>query len=413
MKFSIGIVSLAVLGTALAMGQAASAQNVKVAVIENLSGPGSATNRLYAVGVKTGVALVNETGGWKGEPLQYMEYDAQGQTSVAADKVRAAIADGATVVISGGSSAVVGQIVEDIRKHNLRNPGQRVVFMNVGAEAAEFTGEKCNFYSFKYAMNAEIRVKALVAAMKAANALGDKVFSIDQNYSWGKDMEAAVVKYAEPGGYTVVDKVLHDVSKIQDFSPYVARIKSSGATTVITGNWGSDLILLVKGIASAGLKVQMGSTFLELPGTLSSAGDAALGYFVADYYIPEAGGDKARDLYDRYKAKAGAAPSTSEVKSVMLMQMLQAALADLPPGKVDATKLALSLEKAKIQTPVGEIGMRPDDHQASVPLVVSVVSKDAKFKVDGTDMGLKPVKVIAGPEAISATQASCKMERPS
>ena len=57
--------------------------------------------------------------------------------------------------------------------------------------------------------------------------------------------------------------------------------------------------------------------------------------------------------------------------------------------------------------------MRPDDHQASVPLVVSVVSKDAKFKVDGTDMGLKPVKVIAGPEAISATQASCKMERPS
>ena len=119
---------------------------------------------------------------------------------------------------------------------------------------------------------------------------------------------------------------------------------------MITGNWGSDLILLVKGIASAGLKVQMGSTFLELPGTLSSAGDAALGYFVADYYIPEAGGDKARDLYDRYKAKAGAAPSTSEVKSVMLMQMLQAALADLPPGKVDATKLALSLEKAKIQT---------------------------------------------------------------
>lgn len=413
MKITKAMVSLAALGSVLSIAQAASAQIMKVAVIENLSGPGSATNRLYAVGVKTGVALVNDAGGWKGQPLQYMEYDAQGSTSVAADKVRAAISDGANVLVSGGSSAVVGQIVEDVRKHNLRNPDHRVVFMNVGAEAAEFTGEKCNFYTFKYAMNAEIRVKALVAAMKSANELGDKVFSINQNYSWGKDMEAAISKYAGPTGYTVVDKVLHDVSKIQDFSPYVARIKSSNATTVISGNWGSDLILLVKGIASAGLKVKMGTTFLELPGTLSSAGDAALGYFVADYYIPEAGGPAARDLYERYKTKAGAAPSTSEVKAVMLIQMLQAALNSMPSGKVDATTLALALEKAKIQTPVGEITMRADDHQAAVPLVVSIVAKDAQFKLDGTDMGLKPVKVIPGAEAISAPQASCKMDRPS
>ena len=391
----------------------ASAQ-LKVAVIENLSGPGSATNRLYAVGMKNGLALVNQAGGWKGQPIEYLEYDSQGSTSVAADKVRAAISDGAQILVSGGSSAVAGQIVEDVRKQNLRNPDRRVIFMNVGAEAAEFTGEKCNFYSFKYAMNAEIRVKALVTAMKAAGALGDRVFSINQNYSWGKDMEAAIGKYAAPMGYTVVDKVLHDVSKIQDFSPYVARIKSSNASTVITGNWGSDLILPVKEIGASGLKVQLGSTFLELPGTLSSAGNSALGYYTADFYVPEAGGAAAKELFERYKSVAGTLPTTSEVKAVVLAQMLQAALSSVERGpKVDPTQIALALEKAKVQTPIGEMSMRAADHQASVPLVVSIVSKDAAFKVDGTDMGFKPVKVIPGPEAISVVQESCKMDRQS
>jgi branched-chain amino acid transport system substrate-binding protein len=390
------------------------AAQLKVAVIENLSGPGSATNRLFAVGMKTGLTMVNQAGGWKGQPIEYLEYDSQGSSSVAADKVRAAIADGAHILVSGGSSAVAGQIVEDVRKQNLRNPDRRVIFMNVGAEASDFTGEKCNFYSFKYAMNAEIRVKALVTAMKAAGALGDRVFSINQNYSWGKDMEAAITRYAGPMGYTVVDKVLHDVSKVQDFSPYVARIKSSNASTVITGNWGSDLILLVKEIGASGLKVQLGSTFLELPGTLSSAGASTLGYYTADFYLPEAGGAAAKELFDRYKAIAGTLPTTSEVKSVVMAQMLQAALADVERGpKIDATKIALALEKAKVQTPIGEITMRAADHQAAVPLVVSVVSKDASFKVDGTDMGFKPVKVIPGPEAISAVQETCKMDRPS
>ena len=47
------------------------------------------------------------------------------------------------------------------------------------------------------------------------------------------------------------------------------------------------------------------------------------------------------------------------------------------------------------------------------PMVVSVVSKDAKYKVDGTDMGFKPVKVMSGPEAAAAVFDSCKMTKPS
>ncbi len=39
---------------------------------------------------------------------------------------------------------------------------------------------------------------------------------------------------------------------MRDFAPYVAKIKAAGADTIITGNWGADLALLVKAARDAG-----------------------------------------------------------------------------------------------------------------------------------------------------------------
>jgi branched-chain amino acid transport system substrate-binding protein len=52
----------------------------------------------------------------------------------------------------------------------------------------------------------------------------------------------------------VVGDELHPLLKITDFAPYIAKIKASGADTVITGNWGQDMALLIKAAADAGLQ---------------------------------------------------------------------------------------------------------------------------------------------------------------
>ena len=53
----------------------------------------------------------------------------------------------------------------------------------------------------------------------------------------------------------IVGDELHPLLKITDFAPYIAKIKASGADSVITGNWGQDFALLLKAAADAGLKV--------------------------------------------------------------------------------------------------------------------------------------------------------------
>lgn len=398
---------------ALAHGPAQAAP-LKIGLLETLSGPQASSGQTYRSAVRYAIDKLNATGGWNGESVQLLEYDNQGGPAGASDKLKAAIADGVQIVVQGASSAIGGQITEDVRKHNLRNPGKEVVYLNVGAEALELTGEKCNFHHFRLAGNAQIRTKVLVQAMKQAQALGTKVYAINQNYSWGQDMERAVVDNAGAGGYQVVEKTLHDTNKIQDFAPYVSKISGSGAETVITGNWSNDLLLLMKASKAAGLKARFGTVFLDQPGNLTNAGELALGHFVAHAFNAEAGGAEGERFVADYKAKTGHEPVFIEPQTAFGLELVADALKRTRPagGVLDVNAFAKALETAKLKTPMGEMSMRAADHQVLLPLVVSVVSKDARYKADNTDMGFKPVRLFSAEEAAAPAQASCKMQRP-
>lgn len=404
----------AVLPASLLITAAAQAAPVKIGMVETLSGPQASSGQAYRAGVRYAVERMNATGGWNGEPVQLLEYDNQGGPAGASDKLKAAIADGVQIIVQGSSSAIGGQITEDVRKHNLRNPGKEVVYINVGAEALELTGEKCHFHHFRFAGNAQMRTKALVQAMKQNQTLGTKVYAINQNYSWGQDMEQATVDHAASGGYQVVEKTLHDVNKIQDFAPYVAKINASGADTVITGNWSNDLLLMMKAAKAAGMKARFATVFLDQPGNVANAGDLAVGHYVVHVFNPEAAGAAGDRFVTEYMAKTGRSPVFVEPQSAFGLEMVGEALRRTRPvnGALDVNAFAQALESTRIATPMGEMSMRAADHQVLMPLVVSTVTKDAKYKVDGTDMGFKPVKVFSAEEAAVPASPACKMQRP-
>lgn len=387
---------------------------LKVALVETLSGPQASTGLLYRTAITYELDRMNAAGGWNGAPIAVAEYDNQGGSAGASDKVKAAIADGAQIIIQGSSSAVAGQITEDVRKHNLRNPGKEVLYLNMGGEALELTGEKCHFYHFRFTTNAIMRIKTLVSAMKEAKALGSKVYAMNQNYSWGMDVDKAIKDNAAAGGYTVVESTLHDVNKIQDFAPYVAKIKASGADSVLTGNWSNDLLLLMKATRAAGLTTKFGTVFLDQPGNIGNAGGTALGHYVSHTYNVEANKESEK-FGNEYKAKTGHYPAYVEPQTIFGMQMLAVALKETKPAgdTINVTELAKNLEKAKIMGPMGEVTMRAADHQVQLPMVVSRVDKSAKFKVDSTDMGFKVVKTFSASESANPVQASCNMQRPS
>lgn len=403
------------LGLATAAGLAtgaAQAEPLKIGIIESMSGSQTSTGRLFASAATYVVEEINANGGFNGEPIQVIEYDNAGGTTGAADKFKQAVADGVHIVLQGASSAIAGQVTEDVRKHNIRNPGEEVMFINLGAEALELTGDKCHFYHFRFTTTAPMRVNALVEAMKEAGELGTRVYSINQNYSWGRDVEDATKAAAEQGGYEVVETVLHEVNKIQDFSPYVAKIKDANPDTVITGNWSNDLLLLMKAAGNAGLDVRFATTFLDQVGNIANAGETAVGHYLASPY--NAAADDT-DFPSDYEAKTGHLPVYIEPQTVNAIRALGEALeqVDFGGGEIEVSQIALALEQAVVETPMGTISVRAEDHQAVLPVVVSKVVADAEYPADGTTFGFEPVKVNAGEDVMYPAQDSCEMDRPS
>lgn len=404
-------VSTALLTSISCLAQAAP---LKIAIVETFSGPQTSTGLAYRAATRYGIDLINAAGGWNGEPVQLLEYDNQGTPTGGADKLKAAVADGAQIIVQAGSSAIAGQISDDVRKHNLRNPANPVLFLNVGAVARELTGDKCHYYHIRLAANSDIYAKALVAAMKAQDVIGKRVYSINQNYSWGQDMERAFVENASIGGYQVVEKTLHDVNKIQDFSPYVAKIAAANPDTVMTGNWSNDLLQLMKATKAASLKVRFGTVFLDQPGNIANAGETALGHFVSHTFNAEAAGVEGDRFVADYKAKTGRVPTFVEPQTVFAFSLVREALKATKPegGKFNVNSFIANMGKTKVKTPAGELSLRADDHQGLLPIFVSVVSKDAKYKADDTDMGFKPVTVFNAADSAVPPPASCKMQKP-
>ena len=131
-----------------------------------------------------------------------------------------------------------------------------MLYFNYAAVDPVLTNEKCSFWHFRWDANSDIKMEALTNYMKGVPDI-KKVYLINQDYSFGQSVRThakAMLKAKRPDIQIVGDE-LHPLLKITDFAPYIAKIKASGADTVITGNWGQDIALLLKAAADAGLQV--------------------------------------------------------------------------------------------------------------------------------------------------------------
>ena len=267
----------------------AQAKPVKVALIESLSGAfantGEAVYRniywaMERVNARGGVQLPAAAGGPR--PLALERYDSKGQNEEALSALRAAIDDGAQVILQGNSSATAAVLIEAINKHNEREPNKRVIFLNYSAVDPILTNEKCSFWHFRFDAHADMRMAALMDVMREDKSL-KSVYLIGQDYSFGQAVlrEAKKQLAAQRPDVAVVGDELHPVGRVKDFAPYAVKIKTSGAQAVVTGNWGNDLTLLVKAAREVGYEGSFYTFYGNALGAPAAMGEAGIGKVIA------------------------------------------------------------------------------------------------------------------------------------
>ena len=324
--------------------------------------------------------------------------------------LKAAIDQGVRYVLQGNGSSVAGALIDAIDKHNARNPGKEVIYLNYAAVDPDFTNSKCNYWHFRFDADTSMKMEAITTFMKDKQDV-KKVYLLNQNYSHGHQ----VAKYAKEmlqrkrPDVQVVGEDLHPLAQVRDFAPYVAKIKSSGADTVITGNWGSDLSLLIKAANEAGYNGKFYTYYTSVTGTPSALGTGGEGrVFQAGYGHPNMPGPIAK-IADEFNAKF-----KDDLYTLAFYHVFGAlSNAMVKAGSTDPVKVAAALEGLKFNSFNGEVEMRKSDHQLQQPLYMTVWQKADKkypYSPEKTGMTLAPVKEY--PSYVSSTPTTCQMKRP-
>ena len=393
---------------ALSAGQAGA--DVKLAYIDPLSGGGASAGINAQKHFIYLVDKVNAAGGLNGEKVQIVFYDNKVDPQESLIALKKALDEDARYVFQGNGSAVALAISDAVLKYNERNPGKEVLYFNYAAIDPALTNAKCNFWHFRFDSDVDMKMTALVNVIANQPQI-KKIYLIDQDYSFGKAVAAAARKMLaeKRPDIQIVGDELHPLQKVQDFSPYVAKIKASGADTVITGNWSNDMFLLFKAGKDAGLKVTWYTFYADALGAPTAIGKDGIGVVkvVTSYHtnaLPELDPDAAAFK----KRFTGKEDEFNYYRLNTAFMMFAAAAAKAKSN--DPVKIAKALEGMKLTTSVGEVEMRADNHQLLQPLFVTTFSDNVKFDVEKTGLGFKTdAKFNAKDTAMPTT---CQMQRP-
>src|SRR6476659_5414668 len=289
------------------LATAASAQ-IRIAYIDPLSGLMAATGEHGLRELEFAAEGINAKGGVLGQKIEIVTFDNKLSPAESQNALKAAIDQGIRYITQGNGSSVAGALIDAINKHNERNPDKTVVFLNYAAVDPDFTNDKCSFWHFRFDANSDMKMEALTSYIKGDQKVR-KVYLLNQDYQFGHQVARAAKEMvaAKRPDVQIVGEELHPLAKVKDFSPYVSKIQASGADSIITGNWGSDLQLLVKAAKDANLKADFFTYYAGVVGTPPALGDAGIDRVkVVSYWNTNAVAPSYRPYIDAFKKKYGA-----------------------------------------------------------------------------------------------------------
>lgn len=415
MRKSSVLAALALSMLGFAAMPAHSEDTLKIAYVDPLSGGGASIGQLGLNQLNFIAKRVNAKGGIDGKKLEIVPFDNQVNPQTSLVQVQKAIDQGIQIIVQGNGSSVAVAIEDFLRKYNDRNPDKHVIHLNYAAIDPILTNEKCSYWHFAWDASVPIKLEALTNYLKDKKDV-KKVYLIDQDYSFGHSVAETAVKMLKEKrpDVKIVGNEFHPLVKVTDFSPYIAKIKASGADTVITANWGQDFALLVKAASDAGLKVDWYTFYAGGAGgpTAVKQADLADHVFQITEGINNIDYAPAREVIKDYIAAYPKEPVYFP-RMFNLTGMLFKAIDEAKSS--DPGDFAPKLEGMKFKTfSSGDEGfMRADDHQFFQPIYIStlepVQGKD-QFDEENTGWGWKQVAQVPTEDTVIPT--TCKMKRP-
>lgn len=251
-------------------------------------------------------------------------------------------------------SGVLGAVLDFVNETKVP-----LVVSNAGLDAA--TGERCTPYLTRVSFT-NASPSTAMGEWLAKEGI-KTVFTLAPDYAAGKDTIGAFQEAFEANGGKVVGSDWTPFQKTQDWGPYLAKAKDSGAEAIYSFYAGGEAIAFVKQYDSFGLKGTMplyGSGFLTSPLYVAAEGPAANGVVASLHYVPTIEGERNAKFVEDFRAKYGHTPSEYAVQGYDAGRLIAGAVSG---GAADREALAAALPKVDISdSPRGPVSIDPATH---------------------------------------------------
>ncbi|MGH1565288.1 ABC transporter substrate-binding protein [Mumia sp. DW29H23] len=308
-----------------------------------------------------------------GHKIKILVGDDTGDVAVGTAKAKEFLGQGATILAGTTDSAVAVGVAEQAVQNN-------ALFIGGTAGTTAFVGMDKKVFGTAGSSPAG---QMIIPEIMGGDVDGKTLVTIDQDYAFGQTMAAAMKAQLEPMGVDVASYLL-PVSTT-DFTPTMLKVEKD-APDFITTTWaGKGFNQLLGSLDSQGLldDAQFFKPLLLQEGW-APVGEA-LGDSVASstFYLSYFAGATGNEADTALQAFSEEHDHTIEYDDAVGWHAGQMVVRAIEEGGTDTDAMAGALQGYSFEGPAGEVLIRAEDNQVTVPqFTVRLVKKDGAWGVE-------------------------------
>ena len=302
MRFAMKVVAATAAVLCMGSAFAQKGETVRIAMIEGLSGPMGNVGQNQLKNLQFLADPANGVKNPAGVKFEIVGLDSKGSPQEALSTFKAAVDQGFRYIAQGNGSGAALALSDAVAKHNERNPGKEVVYLNYSAVDPALTNEKCNYWHFRLDADTTQKMEALTSFMKDQPKV-KKVYLLNQNYSHGHQVAKYFKEgFTKSGGQISAELDFNGGDK--DFKAQLTAIKSAAPDAVFVPGYYTDVALIAIQAKQLGLNVPLcGGDGWESQTLLDIGKDAVEGHYFSTHYASDAASPKVTAFVEAYKKR--------------------------------------------------------------------------------------------------------------
>jgi ABC-type branched-subunit amino acid transport system substrate-binding protein len=306
------------------------------------------------------------TKGVLGKEVKFVVADSEAKPNTAVQAQQRFITENKVVLMTGSTSSAVAVALNKLAER------EKVLYVAAISGSNDTTGKDCVRYGFRQCIYGQTAAAAIGPILVKTFGKNKKAAYLTPDYTYGHTVTKSMQDYLATAGWTTATNQVAPLGA-PDYSSYLLNVANSGADILLNVNWGHDAVLSTQQAKQFGVLDRMKLAIpYQTPFLAKEVGPDITGgvYAATDFWwTMEDKYPLAKMFVDEFTKKYGYRPEWGAENAYMQFALWAEAVEHAgtfyPPAVIKSYE-----SPRKLNSMVGEVQWRPEDHQLVRPVVI-------------------------------------------